>query len=169
MGKPEHKLVTEEAWRKIMPEIVRRSITLLESSEKLLDSNGNGAVCAGLYMYAVEDYGKLLLLKKYQPVNRTVNITYKEEFCKHPVKFNEATKSANCLPKDCVNLSRGLFDPAIFDTKNTKVESEARMAIFYTDFNDKGDGIVPIPPVEKNKLKNAIGKLRTIIIQTTIP
>jgi hypothetical protein len=170
MGKPEHKSVTEEAWRKIMPEIVARSITLLDFAEKLLDKNGNEVLCAGLYTYAVEEYGKLLLLKKYQPVNGKVEITYRDEFCDHYEKFKEASK----LLSDSTILRRpifdpAIFDPAIFDTQAVIADFEARMAIFYTDFNNMGDGIVPVPPVERNRLKIEISKLRTIITKTSIP
>jgi hypothetical protein len=47
-------------------------------------------IAAGLYVYAVEEFGKLLLLKKAPLVNGRREVKYDKEFVFHPPKFREA-------------------------------------------------------------------------------
>jgi AbiV family abortive infection protein len=146
-------------------------MTLLDSSEKLLDNGGNDALCAGLYTYAVEEYGKLLFLKKYRPVSGKVTIRYRDEFRDHIKKFSEAITN---LPNECTNLRQAIFDPAIFDpeifdTQEVIADFEARTAIFYSDFKDSETELLSVPPIDVKKLRVAIVKLRAIIAGTTIP
>lgn len=171
IGRPEFKDVTVTAWKRLMPEIIHRSLIVLDSSERLLDLGGNEAVCAGLYTFAVEEYGKLLLLRKYQPNGNKVTIKFDKEFLNHRAKFREAI---NNLPKECVYLSKGLFDPTIFDPKTFDTERliancETRLIIFYSDFKDAGDVIIDIPSIDKNMLKKAIAVLKEIFANTTYP
>lgn len=164
-------VITEELWKKIMKETLQRILRLLESAEILLDNGGNGAICAGLYTYALEEYGKMLLLKQSSHVAGKVKIKYKNGFRHHPTKFRLAIKN---LPNECTTLRRAIFDPKIFDsnifdTEQVIADLEARMAVFYTDFLDSGDGVKPIPPVDKKLLKNAIDILRKIAHGTNLP
>jgi AbiV family abortive infection protein len=164
--------ITEDLWKKTMLEAQNRVMTLLDSAEKLLDSGGNNALCAGLYTYAVEEYGKILLLKKYPSVSGNVNIKYKGEFRNHSQKFSEASKH---LPKECLNLKQGCFDPKYYDPKYYDTETvvvddlEARTSIFYTDFADSGTEVKSVPTIDNNKLKIAIGELRKITSKLIIP
>lgn len=171
MRRPENITVTESAWKEAILAIVNRSLVLLDSSEKLLSNNGDKTVCAGLYTYAVEEYGKFLFLKSCQPINGKVEICYKNEFCNHPKKFGEAIKA---LPSECTALHRGIFteeifigDSQVFDAEIIS-DFEARTAIFYTDFNNKGDGLAVIPSITPARLKTAITTLRKIINETSI-
>ena len=45
-------------------------------------------VAAGLYIYAVEELGKLLLLEKIKRKNGRYDISYRKEFLNHDVKFS---------------------------------------------------------------------------------
>jgi len=167
----ENLVITEELWKKIMKETLQRVLRLLESAEILLDNGGNGAICAGIYTYALEEYGKILLLKQSSHVNGKVKIKYRKGFRYHPEKFRLAI---NNLPKECTTLKKPAFnsksfDPDIFDTEEVIADLEARMAVFYTDFLDSGDGVKPIPPVDKKLLKNAINILRKIAHGTNLP
>ena len=169
--RPEFIELTEDLWKKVMYETSNRIMNLLDSSEKLLDNGGIEALCAGLYTYAVEEYGKLLLLKQYTPVSGRVKIKYRDEFRNHYKKFHEAILN---LPSECTNLRSGIFDPAIFDpaifdTQTVTSDFEARKAIFYADFADSMTEIEFVPPIERNKLKTAIGKLRIIMTKTSVP
>ena len=160
--------IKEELWQKSIQETLNGVIMLLNSAEKLLENGGNEAICAGLYTYAVEEYGKFLLLKKCNPSNGKVKIKYKNGFLNHDEKFQIATKA---LPEECLALSRGMFDPRIFDpkifdTERVVADFEARMAVFYCDFSDSGDGIKPVPQVDKQLLKKAIQKLQIITFGT---
>lgn len=161
--------ITEELWKSVIKEIPQGILRLLESSERLLDNGGNEAICAGLYTYAVEEYGKLLLLKGYSPIAGKVEIKYKNEFRYHPPKFEKAIKA---LPGECLTLSRGVFDPAIFDPAifdtGLVANLEARTGVFYCDFLDSGDGIKPVPEVDKELLRKAIGELRKTVLGTAL-
>jgi AbiV family abortive infection protein len=169
--KPENIVVTEELWKNSMHDIANRIITLLNSSELLLDNGGNSAVSAGLYTYSLEEYGKLLFLKRYSRVSGRLTLLYRDEFCDHIKKFSEAIVN---LPNECSQLHQGIFDPAIFDpkifdTQEIVADFEARMAIFYSDFKDSGDELLSVPPIDADKLRVAVAKLRTIIAATPIP
>jgi hypothetical protein len=182
--KSKDKLVTEAAWLKAMSEIKNRSINLLSLADSLLPKikvsyptaieNSSGEIlCAGLYSYSVEEYGKLLLLKKYQPNSGIVKLKYESEFRDHDRKFRAAI---NSLPNECTNFSYVIFDPQyfdpkIFDTNSHKsiLDFEARLSIFYTDFNQKGDGLIEIPYINRDRLKKAISILRDKFNQTIIP
>jgi AbiV family abortive infection protein len=160
--------LTEDLWKKTIQEIPKGILRLLESAEKLLDNGGNEAICAGLYTYAVEEYGKLLLLKQYTPSAGKVKIEYKNGFLSHTKKFSLAIKY---LPTECITLKKGafdpkIFDPNVFDTKQLIADQEARMGVFYCDFLNSGNDIKPIPYVDKTLLKNAIQKLRFITLNT---
>ena len=104
--------ITEELWKKCIQVTRQNILKLLESAEVLLDNGGNEAICAGLYTYAVEEYGKILLLKKCNISGGKVKIKYRNGFRFHPKKF---TLAANDLPRECKTLKRGLFDPTVFD------------------------------------------------------
>jgi hypothetical protein len=63
------------------------------------------------------------------------------------------------------------FEPADFKTEGDKIiaDFKARTGIFYTDFNDAGDGIKDVPSIDTLKLRNAITILKGIIQKTVIP
>jgi AbiV family abortive infection protein len=156
-------------WQKYNEETLQGILKLLDSAEKLLDNGGNKAICGGLYTFAVEEYGKLLLLKRYIPYEGKVKIRYTGEFLKHAKKFEIALK---LLPKECTTIHTGIFDEVIFDPEVFDVSQvadlEARMAVFYCDFTDSGDNIRPVPAVDVKLLKAAIIKLRGIVLETDI-
>lgn len=162
--------ITEDLWKKMMQETLNGVFKLLDSAEKHLDNGGNEAICAGLYTYAVEEYGKILLLQQYKPSSGKVKIKYKNGFRNHVAKFSMAI---NNLPDECITLRQGvfvsgIFDPKIFDAGQI-ADCEARLAIFYSDFTDTDDNIKPVPSVDKNRLKKAINQLRTIALGITFP
>jgi len=158
--------ITEELWKKMMQETLNGVIKLLESAQRLLDSGGNEAICAGLYSFAVEEYGKILLLKKCTQSCGKVKIKYKNEFRRHDAKFDIAIKN---LPDECIKIHEAAFkkedfEPEDFDTEDVAADFEARLALFYSDFTDLGDGVKSIPLVDKERLKKAISQLRTIAL-----
>jgi len=139
-------------------------LELLESAEILLDNGGNEAICAGLYTYAMEEYGKFLLVKQSSRVAGKVKIKYRKGFRNHPEKFRLAIEN---LPNECTNLGEFGFEKGFeqgFERGEVILNLEARMAVFYCDFTDSGDGIKSAPPVNKTMLKNAINKLRMIVL-----
>jgi hypothetical protein len=161
--------IKEDVWKNMMQETLSGVIRLLESAEKSLNNDVDVAICAGLYTYAVEEYGKLLLLKNCKPSSGMVEIRYKDWFRAHRDKFSIAIRN---LPDECKTLHRGAFSrknfsPPDFDTE-TVVDFEARLAIFYSDFTDRGE-MKRVPPVDKDLLKKAISKFKTIAFGISIP
>ena len=151
-----------------MQETLNGIIKLLDSVEKLMQNGGDKAICAGLYTYAIEEYGKLLL-KQYGPSSGKVKIKYRNEFRSHNAKFSIAFKQ---LPRECTTLHKGIFDPKIFDPQIFDTpeiaDCENRQAVFYSDFANSG-GIKRVPSVDRNRLEKAVSSLKTIALGTTIP
>jgi AbiV family abortive infection protein len=164
--------LTEDLWKKIMQETLNGILTLLDSSRILLINNGNESICAGIYTYAIEEYGKLLLLKQYIPKDEKVTIKYRDEFRNHKAKFKVAIQN---LPEACGNLCRIqlTYDYEYMNVngfyRDTIADFEARLAIFYSDFDNSGTNVKPVPPVEHDRLKNAIDQFYTIVLAITIP
>jgi AbiV family abortive infection protein len=154
--------ITEDLWKKTIDKTIHGVLRLLESAEILLDNGGNEAISAGLYTYAVEEYGKILVLKQSKHVEGKVEIKYREKFRCHSEKFKKAIDD---LPKECKTIGITGFEEGFeegFERKYFLADFEARMDVFYCDFSDSRDGIEPIPPVDKQRLKNAINKLRAL-------
>ena len=156
--------ISDELYKQILKETLQRSLTLLNSADILLDNEGDETVCAGIYSYAVEEYGKFFVLKQSGREDGNVIIKYSEEFTKHAKKFGLALSS---LPPECINLGEFGFEKGFeqgFERGKTILNFKARMAVFYTDFTDSRDRVKPIPPVNKTNLKNAINKLRMLVL-----
>ena len=161
----EYLEITEELWQSCIQETLDGIWTLLESAERLLESGGNEAICAGLYTYAVEEYGKLLLLRQYNASNGKVKIEFRDIFRRHDKKFKVAIEA---LPPECTILHRGafdpeVFDPKVFDTEDVITDLEARTSAFYCDFADSGDTVKGVPPVEEPLLRKAIDSFRKFV------
>jgi AbiV family abortive infection protein len=162
--------VEEKLWIQIMQETLNGINALLDSVKTLLTNAGNASICGGLYMYAVEEYGKLLLLKMYKPSGGKVRIKYRDEFRSHKAKFGVALK---VLPKECITLHEGafdsrVFDPDAFDTDQI-ADCETRQAVFYSDFIASGNYVKANPAIDEDKLKIAVEKLLDISNQVKIP
>lgn len=149
---------------------------MLDASNNLLSNGGDKAICAGLYTYAVEEYGKILLLKKCIPSKGQVTINYGKIFMdkRHENKFKTAIKDFKIQAPECMILAKGLFDPAIFDPKIFDTTPpiianfKSRMAIFYCDIDSKNK-IIQVPAVDKSVLITAIGKLKDIAMALSLP
>jgi AbiV family abortive infection protein len=166
--KPEFMEISDKLWKKLMGETLQGILKLLGSAEILLENGGNEAICAGLYTYALEEYGKLLLLKQYSPSAGKVKIKYKNEFLKHPPKFNVAIAN---LPPECLIIDVMGFEEGFeegFERIEVAADFEARTAVFYCDVLDSGDGIKSVPSVDKTRLGKAIDRLRIITFGTDV-
>jgi AbiV family abortive infection protein len=161
--------VAEGQWKAVMQEIHRRIIELLTFVEEFLKTDSSERICAGLYTFAIEEYGKLLLLKAYNPSNGKIQIKYDKEFTNHTAKFNKAFQN---LPEECKRLYKGVFDPKIFDrgifATDEIAELYARLAIFYTDFEDLSGRIKPLLSVDRRLLQTAITSLKSIVLKIKI-
>ena len=110
--------ISEELWNDLKKNTLSGVFRLLESAQKLLENNGEAAISAGLYTYAVEEYGKLMLLSKCNPLDGKVNIDYNALFGgrgSHDLKFEAAIEDLKKQDTECTIITKGVFDPAIFD------------------------------------------------------
>ena len=92
----------EKNWRSITTDTLWRIGSLLYATRTLLDkiveyeeededsqgviSMGDPTVSAGLYTFAVEEYGKYLYLKLLKPIDGKYYIDYSNEFTSHKKK-----------------------------------------------------------------------------------
>lgn len=152
--------ISIELWMRIMNETRQGVLALLDSAQKLLENKGDIRIVAGLYTFGLEEYGKLLLLKRYVPSGNSVIIKYRDEFRNHNAKFRIAIES---LPEECSILHEGTFssesyEPDSFDTDQI-ADLKARLAIFYSDFTEDAESILGLPSVDKDRLTVAITQL----------
>lgn len=161
--------ISEALWRTMMQETLNGVNALIDSAEKLLKNGGDAAICSGLYMFAVEEYGKLLLLKDCTPVSGMVRIQYKNGFRSHTAKFEKAIQT---LPKECITLHQGAFDRSAYDPQafdvNEIADCETRQAVFYSDFTMDGQYVNRTPAVDVDLLRNALAQLKNVVSGTTI-
>ena len=161
--------IADDLRKRMMQKTMVQVFKLLESAEILLDNEGGEIIGAGLYTYAIEEFGKFLVLKKSARINGKVSIKYRNEFRKyHHVKFRLAI---DYLPRECTEIGVVGFEQIShaqrfeegFEEKAKISDFKARMGVFYTDFTDSGDNIKPTPVVDKARLRNAIGKFRAVL------
>ena len=168
--KPSKIDISEETWIEAKCIIKNGIIKKLSAAKQNIDIDKD--IAAGIYIYALEEFGKLLLLKECKAVDGRYIITYRDEFLVHGVKF---TKAFDYLQdngfSECIVLNdEGCYTPDSYSWKTFTIgllaETEARLGIFYVDFtkseNDKYD-VMKIPNVDLNKLNYAINKLQKVI------
>jgi hypothetical protein len=120
-----------------------------------------------LYVYAVEEFGKLLLLRKASSLNGTRRVIYGEEFVLHKRKFKTAFDYFQDRGFDaCLVLTQGCF--VISDVVWSDFDigllanTEARLSIFYSDFvydADQRPTIEKPPKVDLKILQRATEQL----------
>jgi hypothetical protein len=130
-------------------------------------------VCAGLYTFALEEYGKLLYLMNCVPSNGLVVIEYRNKFRKHEFKF---TTIKNALPEECLKIHHGDFlsgdgnfmgGDGNYDV-SIDADLQTRLGVFYTDFRSDGMNLEMVPPVDLRLLVKAIERFRQIVESTVI-
>ena len=163
--------ISKETWNESKLLIKNGIIKKLSAAKQNIDIDTE--IAAGIYIYALEEFGKLLLLKESQTVVGKYIIKYRDGFRSHDFKFNKAFEY---LQNDdgygrCIILNDdGAFTPDAFSwrsfTRGLVAQTEARLGIFYVDFtkseNDNYE-IMKIPTVDQNKLNEAINKLEEVI------
>ena len=130
-------------------------------------------IAAGIYVYALEELGKLEALRDSVKTDNQYTVNYKKRFLRHEIKFPKAFDCVkNADHPECMYLSKG-FSPFSFSGKSfgqaLLAKTEARLGIFYIDFDyDKsntGTNVKEIPPVNEGMLKAAIDGLEDVIIK----
>jgi AbiV family abortive infection protein len=154
--------ISAEQRAQLLDEIRNRIKTILDNVCILLDNNGDPQISAALYIHAVEEYGKYLLVQRSQNENGTYEINM-NDFRDHKKKIDSARSK---LPSDCIKLNNGVFNKKIFQPNVFQIQSVAdwptRLTIFNTDLDDNGT-IKQIPHVDVNTLKTAVNSFRNAL------
>ena len=166
--------ITEQLWNELKKNTLSGTLRLLESADILLSNNGDVAISAGLYTYAVEEYGKLILLSESPLKNGKVEIDYDLLFgkLKHKTHDSKFQAALNRLPDECKNIGvdysggaflKGMYPKGWFpDERSVVADFKSRKAIFYCGLNASKEVIKPLPLVGRKSLKTAIEKLKTL-------
>lgn len=130
-------------------------------------------IAAGIYVYALEELGKLLLLQNCKCNDSKYIINYKEEFLSHKKKFEYSFSYLKSKGfEKCIYLYKGSFSSNSFTSSSFTMDlysnTETRLGIFYMDFIDIKNNIydydiMEIPNVDLNMLTNTIYKLEFVI------
>lgn len=129
---------------------LRSAKFLLKAADSLdapvvLGEPGSGdllTVAGGLYTYALEEYGKLLLLGSLSEKGGIVSVPYRAIFRSHGKKFEAALET---LPADCALMRRGPFDPVTF-SMGLDASFASRTYLLYLDMRPDGHPVAPHPP-----------------------
>jgi AbiV family abortive infection protein len=158
--------------------IQQRIIHNLEAIKRFLKFNEENYddICVGLYTYALEEYGKILFLNRCPTLpNNKIKVRYTQDnhgFLNHDHKFNLA-KSA--LPDSYMVLREGDYNSEDYDGNDyvvdTPADFEARMSVFYADFNkdDNYNSILKPLEVSRDKLVKNIDKFLEFIMAQKYP
>ena len=170
--KPSHIEISETV-RKQMMEFIKDGILRKINAVKHLQT-ADKDIAAGLYVYAVEEFGKLLLLRDAPLLNGKRKIKYAEEFVDHRTKIKKASEyfrrnnSNVCMilaqgcPGQTSDVDEGNWDNVIVDIA---ADTEARLSIFYADFvydHDKNPVVESQPDVEPKMLQRASEQLEVV-------
>ena len=162
--------ISKETWNEAKRLIKNGIIKKLSAAKQNIDIDTE--IAAGIYIYALEEFGKLLLLKESQTVDGKYIIKYRDGFHSHDFKFN---KAFDYLQNDgygkCIILNDdGAFTPDAFSWRSFTIgllaQTEARLGIFYVDFTkaeNENYEILKVPTVNPNKINEAINKLEEVI------
>ena len=164
--------ISKETWKEAKRLIKNGKTKKLSTAKQniYIDSE----IAAGIYVYALEEFGKLLLLNESQTVDGKYIIKYRDGFRSQDFKLNKAFDYLlnNGYGKFMIlnndNLAASTLDA--FSSKSFTIElvaqTEARLGIFSIDFTKSENNnyeIMKIPTVDQNKLNETISKLEEII------
>ena len=81
-------------------------------------------IAAGIYVYALEEFGKLLLLKDCKKVDGRYIIKYRNEFVSHRIKFGKAFDYLqNNNSDECIILNNeSSYTSDLYSWKNFSIE-----------------------------------------------
>lgn len=170
-NKPKFLDVNYETWKIICQDTLFNIDSILKSVKILLDKNikdnekilwDHPYIAAGLYTFAIEEYGKFLILSSITEHEGVFRIKYKNEFISHPKKFKKALES---IPEDCKLIYKGSFGKGFgsgFDIDEI-ADSDARFKILYSDFNEKQE-LQKMPQVNATSLLNSVNQF-TILFE----
>ena len=136
IGKPLRIYISEDLWKQSKKDIIDGIIKKINTAKEILMMDKE--ISAGIYVCALEELGKLLLLKNSKIVNGKYVIKYRNEFINQQVKLWKAynyLQSKNSY--ECIIL----YDEEIYSTSDSYTwkkflsASERVLGIFYSDFS----------------------------------
>jgi hypothetical protein len=175
--KPVDVEINAEKWnqtKRIISEGIQKK---LHAAKKLIETDKE--VSAGLYTYAIEEFGKLLLLDNSKLKDGKGKISYRDEFVSHELKFGKAFDYLQAHNyNNCIVLNdEGSFNPESFSWRSFTIglipKTEARLSIFYVDFiyaNERTNDIeiMKTPLIDSEILKKGINELQNAISELQI-
>lgn len=161
-------ILLEDKGKDLIKNIHDGIIKKLRSAKQLV--NFDKEISAGLYTYALEEFGKLLLVKGSKLKTYQYEIKH-EWFRTHKDKF---PKAFDYLQENnhgqCIAIAEGDYNPNDFYWRDFMIglpaNFKARLSIFYCDFKIKGSDDIEIleaTNVDKNMLQNAIDELEKAV------
>lgn len=160
--------ISKELRDEMIKEIAKRMFRKLAAVKEFLKIDGYEDICAGLYSFALEEYGKILLLQSY-PTADIIEIKYKDGFRNHHKKLN----LVHAKFPEYVKLNKGEFNRKEFNFQEFNVDIvadlEARQGVFHTDFTECANGVMRIPSVEKAVLEKAVIAFEKAISKQSFP
>ena len=145
----------------------------LEALEKFLTTQGYEMLCTAIFSYAVEEFGKLLILQQSTKLtNGDFEIVYGKGvgFLSHNEKFRLADAK---LPPDCVEVSSGGLTRKGYSSKSfttpTPADWATRLLILHADFDDTFTSIKKAPRVDAGTLKTAVQNLKNYVKSYPVP
>jgi hypothetical protein len=166
--------ITEQEWMQLLRLTYDGIIRKLDSARKFVDIDKD--ISAGLYTYAIEEFGKLILLGNSARVanNTKRKVIYAKEFTSHEKKFPTVIKYLKDNGHEKCYILKGGFSEGFSDNfdKALVADFEARMSIFYSDFvyDAKHNPVIQRPPeVNVKRLETAINKIETVVKSYPLP
>jgi hypothetical protein len=166
--------ISEKTKKEMISNIEGGILKKLETARKTIGIDLE--VSAGLYTYAVEELGKILLLKRIKSKSGKCTVEYSKEFVNHDRKFEAAFDyfQKNNLEECLVINDEGGFSVKGYSWRGLNLgllpDTQARLSVFYSDFKYLGQGrkdedivVQRIPTVSKNMLEKAIDRLESDI------
>jgi hypothetical protein len=163
--RPSHIDIPEEHWKEMMQNVLHGIFQKLNAVKSM--QNIDMYIAAGIYIYAVEEFGKLLLLKNVNELDGIRRVIYEKEFLSHTKKFKAAFDYLQANRYDaCLVLSEGDVVPSDVVWSDAIIgllaNTGARLSVFYSDFSyDKNlNVIVETPPaIDVDFLQKASNEL----------
>ena len=163
---------------------------LLDKSQNACQKLTDNSIALGLYTFAVEEFGKLIILKEAQKENKEKYLIPKDIFKgqkAHKIKFKKAIEN---LPDECIYPVYGIEVTHNFSDENLEIpvtpsgkevsvaggttgtfdagqtepiDIVTRMTSFYLDWDEEKKNWKPKPKVLSEELNKAIKKLGQIV------
>jgi hypothetical protein len=170
--KPKELVITKEKMVELKQRVLDGIKQKLSGAKELVDTQKE--IAAGIYVYSIEELGKLILLDNFRKEDDNYIIEYAHKFVSHSAKFELVSDYLQKNNKDeCIVLNNeGDFTSDSFVWKDFNLgllpQTEARLNVFYADLEydsttSKVDAIKKIPTVYETKIKTAIDSLENIV------